>query len=150
MSTQIKFRQFEDELLNPLKGHALTDIEMCVASILLDATVDTPVRIAELTVAVGRQLGEWPNGRAIKQLVRELRKEHGFPILSRKGKPAGYWWGASASEMQQFIKDWRKQALDELHTLSKMVKQNYPALAGQLSLEDAETRGEGDERNGKI
>lgn len=136
MSSQLKFRKFEDELLNPLRGHALTEIEQCVASLLLDATSATPIRIAEVTIAVGRQLAEWPDDRHVKQIVRELRKEHGFPILSRKGKPAGYWWAASTEEMEQFITDWRKQALDELHTLGKMVKQNYPDLAGQLSLED--------------
>jgi hypothetical protein len=136
MSLQYTFKKFEDELLNPLRGHALTEIEECVASLLLDASAGAPMRIADITIAVGRQIALWPNDREVKRIVRSLRKEHGFPILSRKAKPAGYWWGVSVEEMKQFIQDWRKQAIDELHTLSKIVKQNYPELSGQLSLED--------------
>ena len=38
--------------------------------------------------------------------------------------------------MKAFIESFRKQALDELHTLSKIVRHNYPALQGQLSFEE--------------
>lgn len=136
MSAQLTFGKFEEELLNPLSGHALTGLEAFVASLLQGASSAKPIKIDAITIATGRQMGEWPNAREVKAIVRRLRKEHGFPILSRKGKPAGYWWGVTADEMEEFIWNWRKQALDELHTLSKIVKQNYPELAGQLTLED--------------
>jgi hypothetical protein len=38
--------------------------------------------------------------------------------------------------MEAFIESYRAQALDELHTLSKIVKHNYPALQGQLKFEE--------------
>lgn len=136
MSTQFKFEVFEREQLNPLKGHALTKLEEFIAALLFKATSASPMQIAHIIIAVGNQFGDWPGDREVKQTVRSLRKEHGFPILSRKGKPAGYWWCASPGEMNDFIADWRKQALDEMHTLSKVVKHNYPELAGQLTLED--------------
>lgn len=41
--------------------------------------------------------------------------------------------------MQAFIESFRSQALDELHTLSKIVNANYPALQGQLKFDDVIT-----------
>lgn len=133
---QYKFRVFERELINPLAGHNLTDVEAFVADALLEASSARPLRIHDLIVKIGNRFGEWPKEREIKDLVRALRKEHAFPILSRRSKPAGLWWCGSAEEMNEFIESFRKQALDELHTLSKMVRHNYPELAGQLALED--------------
>jgi hypothetical protein len=43
-----------------------------------------------------------------------------------------------SEEMTEFVESFKSQALDELHTLSKIVKHNYPALLGQLSLENAQ------------
>lgn len=144
MNSQFKFRAFEEELLSPLRGHALTELKEFVASLLLEADSSRPIKIAEIIIAAGNRFADWPTERDVKETVRSLRKDHGFPILSRKGKPAGYWWGTSVSEMEKFIEDWRKQALDELHTLSKIVKQNYPQLAGQLSLEAVNGSWEGE------
>jgi hypothetical protein len=138
MSTeQYKFAVFEREQINPLAGHSLTEIEEFVAAALLRATSDAPIQIRDLIVTCGNRFGEWPREREMKGLVRALRKHHAFPIISRRSKPAGLWWCSSADEMNEFIVTFRRQALDELHTLSKIVKHNYPELAGQLSLEDA-------------
>lgn len=142
MSTQIKFRKFEDELLSPLRGHALTAQELFVANLLLDATAQRPIGIKRIVDTVFKGKGDWLTERAVKDIVRRLRKEHAFPILSRKNQPSGYWWCGSKEEMEVYITAARSQPLDELHTLSKMVRQNYPELAGQLSLEDAETSDE--------
>ncbi len=138
MSTQFKFQLFEQELLNPLRGHQLSQTKEFVGALLLSASSQQPKRIAEIIVACGRALGEWLTEREVKEVIRSLRKEHAFPILSRRHKPAGLWWCGSSEEMDQFIKSFRKQALDELHTLSKIVRENYPALAGQLTLEDCD------------
>jgi hypothetical protein len=135
-SEQFKFEVFERELIKPLAGLALTEIEAFVAAALFNARSEKPLRIAELIVIVGNRFAEWPTDREIKDLVRVLRKDHAFPILSRRSKPAGFWWCNSEAEMTDFITSFRKQAIDELHTLSRIVRHNYPELAGQLTLED--------------
>ncbi|MGH9942460.1 MAG: hypothetical protein ACRD9R_08910 [Pyrinomonadaceae bacterium] len=136
MSEQLKFRLYEDELLAPLSGHELTELERFIASLLLSANTHRPVGIAEIIRSAEFILSKKVSERAVKQTIRSLRKEHKFPILARRKQPTGYWWCASTAEMQAFIESFRAQALDELHTLSQIVKHNYPALQGQLSFED--------------
>jgi hypothetical protein len=135
MPSPYPFEVFEHELLNPFRGHELTEIERYVAGVLLDATSAKPIGIAELIPQVEMALEQQMSEREIKKVIRRLRKEHAFPILSRRRKPAGYWWCSSADEMEEWIVLFRSQALDELETISKIVMANYPALAGQLRLE---------------
>jgi hypothetical protein len=135
-ASQLKFKTFETELLNPLAGHKLTALEEYVASYLLTASSHAPIKIAEIIRAVRREKQLAVNERTVKDVVRTLRKQHRFPILSRRKKPAGLWWCGSASEMEAFIESFRQQALDELHTLGRIVKENYPQFEGQLSFED--------------
>ncbi len=86
------------------------------------------------------------NLRKFHNIIRKLRKSHGLPILSRRTKPMGYWWCASVAEMNEFIENFRSQAMDELHTLSRIVNKNYPLLAGQLNFRDAQIQEEADAR----
>jgi hypothetical protein len=137
MSTQFKFEVFEHEQINPLKGHALSDTEEFIAAVLLSATSENPMKIKDLREALHRDGRSPMSVRRVKQIVRALRKNHAFPILSRREAPAGLFWCSSAVEMEGFIKLFRGQAMDELHTLSKIVRTNYPELAGQLKLEEA-------------
>jgi hypothetical protein len=129
------FTLFEDALLVPLRGHTLTDLETFVACLLLSATSEKPKSIKDIIDAVQLQTGKRLDLRAVMEIVRSLRKEHAFPILSRKAKPNGYWWCSSIEDMQVFIEAFRSVALDELHTLSRIIKENYPELAGQLKLD---------------
>jgi hypothetical protein len=138
MSAELKFHKFEESLLNPLRGHALTEQEKFVANLLLDATAQWPIGISRIRYEAKKAEPAFDlSERVVKDIVRTLRKEHGLPILSRRRKPSGYWWCGSKKEMEIYIDAARSQPLDELHTLSKMVKQNYPELAGQLLLENA-------------
>ena len=142
MSAQLKFQIFEEELLNPLRGHELSGLESFVASLLLTASTHRPIGIAEIIQVVERTNGLSLKGktpkskeRAVKDIIHTLRKDHAFPILARRKNPSGYWWCASVQEMEAFIESYRSQALDELHTLSQIVRHNYPALQGQLSFD---------------
>jgi len=139
---QLKFELFERELLDPLGGLELTETERYVAGVLLNATSQNPMTISQI---IGRLDSIWPgkltSQREVKDLVRGLRRKHGLPILARRRKPAGYWWCGSVAEMEEFILSFRKQALDELGTLGRIVRQNYPALVGQLELRDVESKG---------
>lgn len=136
MSEQLKFNIYEQELLNPLRGHKLSDMESYIASLLLTADTHRPIGIAEIMRSVESSLNVRINERLVKRVIRTLRKDHAFPILARKKQPSGYWWCGGISEMEAFIESFRKQALDELHTLSKIVTRNYPALQGQLRFDD--------------
>ncbi len=133
---QLKFETFEEELLNPLRGHELSDVEMFVSSLLLGASREHPVGIKAIILGVNASKGYELTERKVKDIIRALRKNHAFPIIASRKPPAGYWWCGSVEEMQEFIESFRSQALDELHTISQIVKHNFPALAGQLSLED--------------
>lgn len=138
MCAQLKFVLFEEELLNPLQGHELSEVDKYVASLLLTAATHRPIGIAEIRRRAAEALGKKLSSRSVKAIIRSLRKNHAFPILARRKKPTGYWWCASVEEMEAFIESFRSQALDELHTLSKIVKHNYPALQGQLKFDDAQ------------
>jgi hypothetical protein len=139
MSTAIDPRSaeiFEHELLNPLRGHVLTPFQAFIACLLLDASAEKPIDSGGIQRAMKKELQYTISPRVIKSIIRSLRKDHAFPIISRREKPAGYWWCSSKEEMRKFIDIFRGQALDELHTLTRIVNENYSELAGQLRLED--------------
>jgi len=128
------FQVFEEEILNPLDGVALTEVEEFVASLLLDATSEKPLKTAQIIEAVADALGEEISFRELKKIIRSLRVNHAFPILSRRSKTAGLWWCQSIDEMKEFARLWQSQYFDEMKTLYVMMKHNYPRLAGQLRL----------------
>lgn len=140
MSTDLKYELFEEELLQPLRGHELTPNEEFVASLLLDATSARPMQIRDIRQALHRSGRSAVSTRMIKHIVRKLKKHHEFPILSRREKPAGFWWCGSEAEMDDYIPRALEQPMDELHTLSRIVKANYPRLAGQLRLEETQEK----------
>ena len=133
-SQQRNYSLFEDELLNPLQGHKLTEMEGYVASLLLSASSERPLDNEAIRTSLQLRFEEIVDPRTVKKIIRSLRKEHTFPIIARRKKPSGYWWCTSKREMEAFIATFRAQALDELHTLSQIVKANFPELAGQLRL----------------
>ena len=136
MSEQLKFGLFERELINPLHGHELTVLETYIAGLLLDASSERPIDNESIRACVHRAIGQQITSRTVKSVIRDLRRNHHFPIISRRKPPGGYWWCSSPSEMNEYIRTFRSQAVDELHTLSLIVRANYPELAGQLVLED--------------
>ena len=128
-ATQPQF-SFDD----PLAGLKLSARERIIAERVMRATSSKPVRIKELRTELAFQ-GLQVSERTVKDIVRTLRKDHQLRILARREQPAGYYWCASVDEMKEFIAMFRSQALDELHSLSRVVKANYPELAGQLRIE---------------
>lgn len=132
---QLKFEVYEEELLNPLRGHELTGLESFIASLLLTASSHRPIGNSEIVRCYESIHKKRLSERLVKDTIRSLRRDHNFPILARRTQPAGYWWCKDACEMEMFIESFRSQALDELRTLSRVVRSNYPALVGQLKLE---------------
>jgi hypothetical protein len=138
---ELPFEVFEEEMINPLKGVDLTANEEFVAGLLLDATSEKPIRMAEIAMTALHQKTVTLSDRQIREIVRSLRRDHGFPICSRKsanketGHPPGYYWGRSEKELEEFSTVWMSQYKDEAVTLHRMLKVNYPRLAGQLRLD---------------
>lgn len=130
------FEVFEEELINPVKGLPLTETEAFVASLLLSATSEKPMKTIELRTAIKNNLDQDVGFRQIKIIIRNLRRNHAFPILSRRSKPAGLWWCQSVSEMKEFTRMWQSQYFDEMFTLWLIMKNNYPKLAGQMRISD--------------
>lgn len=128
------FQIFEEELINPLNGVQLTPIEEFISNLLLDATSACPLRADNIREKVMIGLEIDLSFRELKKIIRSLRRNHAFPILTRRSSPAGYWWCASADEMKEFARLWQSQYYDEMRTLYVMMKHNYPRLAGQLRL----------------
>lgn len=136
IAEQQNFETFEREMLNPLRGHDLTPLEGYVASLLLDASKERPIDNEMIRAAIRMQFNESRDERTIKMIIRSLRKDHSFPIVSSRKKPAGYWWCKSSEEMEEWVRVLRSQALDELHTIGRAVREHFPALAGQLRLQE--------------
>lgn len=130
----LPFEIFEEEMISPLAGVDLTEQELFVASLLLDATSDRPIKQAEVIEQAEKQKGERLTNREVRKIVRSLRRTHGFPICSRKGAPAGYWWGRTEDELAEFAKVFFAQIEDEAQTVGIMLRKNYPRLAGQMRL----------------
>lgn len=141
------FEVFEEEIANPVKGFQLTETEAFVASLLLEASSEKPMKTAEISKAIKNGLDIDVSYRELKKVIRALRRNHAFPILSRRSKPAGLWWCQSISEMKEFARLWQSQYFDEMTTLWLMMKHNYPRLAGQLKISDIPSRNGG--KNGK-
>lgn len=130
------FEIFEQELLNPLNGQKMNEIESYIASLLLEASSEKPIQIKEIIEAVKANSKKRISERKVKDIIRSLRRNHAFPVLSRKEAPAGYWWCQSIDEMKEFAKLWQSQYFDEMRTLYVMMKHNFPRLAGQMRLSD--------------
>lgn len=143
---QLGFEAFEAELLNPLSGHALTDIESYIASLLLNASQSSPLTNAEIRDFVNESLRENLDERTVKEIILRLRNDHHFPIMASKQKPFGYWWCRSPEEMIAHIERVRGEAIGMLATLAKIVKANFPELLGQFRFDweglDNETNGD--------
>jgi hypothetical protein len=136
---ELNFEVFESEVLSPLHGHKLTPFEQYIGSLLLHVTKEKPLSNDDLRTRVMMRFDlKRFNPRTIKTIIRSLRKFHHFPILASFTKPYGYWWCHSAEEMVAYYEDAQARLKDELHTLSQMIKHNFPDYAGQLRLEDTD------------
>lgn len=128
------FHLFEEEVLNPLNGQQMTEQEIFIAGLILDASSEKPIKMDEIIERFAENYGESLSVRQLKIIVRSFRRDRAFPILSRRSAPAGYWWCQSVAEMKEFAQLWQSQYFDEMRTLYVMMKHNFPRLAGQLRL----------------
>lgn len=143
-AAQLRFSVFEDELLNPLRGHELTPEEAFVANLLLDASATRPLNNEALRDLLRGRFCEEYSERELKALILSLRDGHSFPIVASKSKPFGYWWCRSAEEMREQWERVRGEAVGMLATWSRLIKAHFPELAGQLRLDFIERSNDAD------
>lgn len=74
------------------------------------------------------------DARTIKERARTLRRDWLLPIGSSRQKPYGLYWCQTERDYLDWERTYRGQAVDELVTLYRLRKRNYPELAGQESL----------------
>jgi hypothetical protein len=143
---QLKFRTYEAEMIDPLKGHKLTPLERYIAGLLLDASKEKPLDNESIRISAGLRFNKVINDRTVKLIVEDLRRDHHFPIIASKGKKKskeraaqrpGYWWAGSAEELKEWYRRVRGESVKLLQTIQRIWDANYPELAGQLHLEDA-------------
>lgn len=75
------------------------------------------------------------NYRTAKTMIETLRREYLLPIGSRKGQPNGYWIMTTAAEFIEWDRQFRSQAISLFATSYRLMRANFPALAGQTTLD---------------
>jgi hypothetical protein len=126
----------EQPTLFDSRSDDLPPVERAVALYLSDnASSGSPVALRDVLGMLASRFAWQINEREVKAIIRELRRTYGLPVMSRKGRPSGYWLCSSVEEMQEWIRTFKAQSLDELATLAKVVRVNYPQLAGQIEIE---------------
>jgi len=71
--------------------------------------------------------------RQVQDVVKRLREEHGEPILSSAGKPAGYYMAATTEEVEQCVAEHRRKAIHTL-TMLRALRRHLARLRGQQEL----------------
>lgn len=87
------------------------------------------IRVADLARLAG--IGE----RECQHVVHRLRCQHGQPIASAAGRPAGYYLPQTAEEIEAFVQEQRSKALGTLAAVAAVRRTTLPALLGQLAME---------------
>jgi hypothetical protein len=75
------------------------------------------------------------SARELQHVVHRLRVEHGAPIASAAGKPAGYYLVDTAAELEACYREHRAKALSTLQAMAALRRIHLGELLGQLALE---------------
>lgn len=73
--------------------------------------------------------------RQVQVVIHRLRVQHGMPIASAAGKPAGYYIPETSAEVEEFYHEQKSKALGTLAAAAAVKRTSLPALLGQLALE---------------
>jgi hypothetical protein len=126
----LQVRRFADRVwLRLNKDLELDRAVINVGRVLTHGDTNNPVS--------GLMLREWLSlsERQVKSAVETLRAEWTLPAISRRKRPAGYWFAGSAEEYLAWWRTHRAQAITELTTGYRNLKANYSDLAGQGHLD---------------
>ncbi len=78
------------------------------------------------------------NKRTVLKIVEGLRKDWLFPVGSRRSGPSGLWVIVSAEDFLRWHHRFRRQPLTELTTAYRLMRANFPELAGQSEFDYAD------------
>ncbi|MGD1908195.1 MAG: hypothetical protein ACFB0C_19700 [Leptolyngbyaceae cyanobacterium] len=90
-----------------------------------------------VALCTGRR-GNRNDARVVRQLVQKLRSE-GVPICSHS--TAGYWWPATAAELDRSMAFLRVRAIESLRLIRAM-RRYRAVLVGQLAFDPAQAEPE--------
>jgi hypothetical protein len=96
---------------------------------LANATAETPIpgEILQAHLRCDR--------RGLSDLMKRLRDEWLLPAIASRRNPKGYFIALNATQLLEWNRVTRAQALSELATSYRLVRANHPLLAGQQPLE---------------
>lgn len=99
------------------------------ARALVKSTVNNPVPLQILM----RHFDT--SDRTIKSYIESLRTEWLLPIGSSKFPPSGYYWIYTAEEFKAWLEAYLSQPREEFRTAYRMLRANFPELAGQIKFD---------------
>lgn len=73
--------------------------------------------------------------RTVKALMKEICDEWAVPVIASRKQPYGYFIAATEAEFLEWERVMRSQAIAMLARARRLFKANFPALAGQQSIE---------------
>jgi hypothetical protein len=85
INADLHYETIEQEIIEPLKGVKLTEVEFFVASQILEARSEAPIKMAEIMDRAFERRSITLEPRQVRVIVRSLRRNHGFPILHPQG-----------------------------------------------------------------
>jgi hypothetical protein len=104
------------------------------ARIILHYTIENPISNFTLQGYLRS------TAREIKDFVKALRGDWLLPVGSNKNpkQPVGYYWIYTAAEYLNWSRPYRSQAIDQLVTLYRNQRANFPELSGQEAFDFAD------------
>ena len=119
-----------DWRLAPLESRVVSALRMHVGRA-------AAIRVPDLTALV-HGVESWGTcrktlERQVQDVVKRLREEHGQPILSSAGKPAGYYMAETTEEVEQCVAEHRRKAIHTL-TMLRALRRHLARLRGQQEL----------------
>lgn len=121
------------------KSKKIDGAMFAMACALVSASVDEPILGEALVDLVGAEGDPALQVRYVKRLAQRLRKEWHLPVCGRREAPFGYFIADSPEEFLDWMRTTRSQAISELATAYHLFTSNFPALAGQQSLDFVNT-----------
>ncbi len=77
--------------------------------------------------------------RSLSAVIERLRHEWLLPVGSRLTQPNGYWIIIDPDDFLTWFSQYRSRPLTALQTAHRLMRNNFPALAGQAELAFAES-----------
>jgi hypothetical protein len=110
-------------------NHFLHKQQFDLARLLCKATAKYPLGLN--TLCAHLQLSD----RSVKGYIETLRSQWLLPIGSSKFPPSGYYWISSPDEFKQWLEAYLSQPKEEFRTAHRMLRANFPELAGQINFD---------------